>query len=145
MKGERRRRHAEALGDHPGREPFRAALHEEPENLEAGVLREGTECVDGLRGLHRVHTISGEVVDNQPGYSQAFGEALVRLAEHDDRVVAITAAMCAGTGLEAFATRFPRRFCQALDLLAHMAVRQAVQVFQRFWVRKDQLAQFLAL
>ena len=43
-------------------------------------------------------------------YTQAFGEALVRLAERDERIVAITAAMTQGTGLEAFERRFPDRF-----------------------------------
>lgn len=38
------------------------------------------------------------------------GDALVRLAESDDRVAAITAAMEQGTGLVAFARRFPARF-----------------------------------
>ena len=44
------------------------------------------------------------------GYSQAMGETLTALAERDESIVAITAAMCAGTGLEPFAKRFPKRF-----------------------------------
>jgi 1-deoxy-D-xylulose-5-phosphate synthase len=44
------------------------------------------------------------------GYSQVFGETLTALAEEDPRLVAITAAMCAGTGLEPFAARHPARF-----------------------------------
>ncbi len=43
-------------------------------------------------------------------YTRAFGETLVRLAERDERVVAITAAMPDGTGLYLFAERFPERF-----------------------------------
>jgi len=45
-----------------------------------------------------------------PTYSDVFGDALVRLAEHDERIVAITAAMCDGTGLASFASKFPNRF-----------------------------------
>ncbi len=45
-----------------------------------------------------------------PSYTQVFGDALVQLAEKNDRIVALTAAMCSGTGLEAFARRFPGRF-----------------------------------
>lgn len=45
-----------------------------------------------------------------PTYTHVFGRTLTRLAEDDDRLVAITAAMCSGTGLEAFAQQFPRRF-----------------------------------
>lgn len=43
-------------------------------------------------------------------YSEVFGEYLVELAEDDDRIVAITAAMTEGTGLTEFARRFPKRF-----------------------------------
>jgi len=43
-------------------------------------------------------------------YSEAFGVALTELAENDDKVVAITAAMKEGTGLELFARKYPDRF-----------------------------------
>lgn len=46
----------------------------------------------------------------KPGYSQVFGAVLGRLAAADPRIVAITAAMPAGTGLNDFAARFPTRF-----------------------------------
>ena len=45
-----------------------------------------------------------------PSYTEVFGRTLVQLAEKDFRVVAITAAMREGTGLTAFAQRFPQRF-----------------------------------
>ena len=43
------------------------------------------------------------------GWSEAFGDALVDLARSDDRVVALTAGMKCGTGLDRFARAFPRR------------------------------------
>ena len=43
-------------------------------------------------------------------WSQAFGEALVELAERDDKIVAITPAMREGSGLTEFSKRFPERF-----------------------------------
>lgn len=43
-------------------------------------------------------------------YSDIFGKAILEIAESDKRVVAITAAMKEGTGLSAFAERFPERF-----------------------------------
>ena len=43
-------------------------------------------------------------------YSQVFGRELLRIAEEDPRVVAITAAMATGTGLAEFADRLPERF-----------------------------------
>ena len=45
-----------------------------------------------------------------PSYTSAFGKVMCELAEKDPRVVAITAAMSEGTGLDEFAKRFPDRF-----------------------------------
>ncbi|HEV2494666.1 MAG TPA: 1-deoxy-D-xylulose-5-phosphate synthase [Terriglobia bacterium] len=45
-----------------------------------------------------------------PSYTAVFGKAVAELAEKDSRIVAITAAMSEGTGLEEFAKRFPDRF-----------------------------------
>jgi 1-deoxy-D-xylulose-5-phosphate synthase len=45
-----------------------------------------------------------------PTYTSIFGNALVRLAENDPRVVAITASMPDGTGLVPFSEKFPERF-----------------------------------
>lgn len=43
-------------------------------------------------------------------YTGVFGKTLLELAEKDERIVAITAAMLEGTGLKAFSERFPERF-----------------------------------
>ncbi len=45
-----------------------------------------------------------------PTYTEVFGRTMVEMARHDKRVVAITAAMCQGTGLEEFSREFPERF-----------------------------------
>jgi 1-deoxy-D-xylulose-5-phosphate synthase len=45
-----------------------------------------------------------------PSYTSIFGQTLVRLAKEDHRIVAITAAMPAGTGLSAFEEAIPDRF-----------------------------------
>jgi 1-deoxy-D-xylulose-5-phosphate synthase len=42
-------------------------------------------------------------------YTEIFGKTLIELARSDERIVAITAAMCEGTGLDAFAQEFPKR------------------------------------
>ncbi len=47
---------------------------------------------------------------NAPSYSQVFGDTLTAMAQADARVVAITAAMPAGTGLSGFARAFSQRF-----------------------------------
>ena len=46
---------------------------------------------------------------NAPSYTKVFAESLIREAEDDDKIVAVTAAMPDGTGLNLFAERFPRR------------------------------------
>ncbi len=44
-----------------------------------------------------------------PGYTKVYAEALIKEAEKDDRIVAITGAMPSGTGLNLFGKRFPDR------------------------------------
>jgi len=46
---------------------------------------------------------------NAPSYTKVFGESLVREAKKDDRIVAITAAMPSGTGVDIFQKSFPDR------------------------------------
>ena len=45
-----------------------------------------------------------------PTYSEVFGKTLAQLADQDERIVAITAAMPSGTGLDHFRPRHPKRF-----------------------------------
>jgi len=46
---------------------------------------------------------------NAPSYTKVFGESLVKEATKDDRIVAITAAMPSGTGIDIFEKAFPKR------------------------------------
>ena len=46
---------------------------------------------------------------NAPSYTKVFGESLVKEAHKDERIVAITAAMPSGTGVDIFAKSFPKR------------------------------------
>jgi 1-deoxy-D-xylulose-5-phosphate synthase len=46
---------------------------------------------------------------NAPSYTKVFGESLVKEARKDDRIVAITAAMPSGTGVDIFGKAFPDR------------------------------------
>ena len=69
-------------------------------------------------------------------FAEAFGNAMLELAEQDERIVAITAAMCSGTGLSEFAKRFPERFFDvgiaeqhATAMAAGMAAKGAKPVF----------------
>src|ERR1700704_1309141 len=46
---------------------------------------------------------------NAPSYTKVFGESLVKEARKDDKIVAITAAMPSGTGVDIFEKAFPKR------------------------------------
>lgn len=46
---------------------------------------------------------------NAPAYTKVFGNSLVKEAEKDDKIVAITAAMPSGTGVDIFSNAFPTR------------------------------------
>src|SRR5215217_1460296 len=46
---------------------------------------------------------------NAPSYTKVFGESLVKEARKDDKIVAITAAMPSGTGVDIFGMAFPER------------------------------------
>jgi 1-deoxy-D-xylulose-5-phosphate synthase len=60
----------------------------------------------------RFNVLTGEqakAVSNAPSYTKVFAQSLIREAEADGKIVAITAAMPDGTGLNLFAERFPKR------------------------------------
>ena len=61
-------------------------------------------------GVFNVATGQGAAKSAVQSYTDVFGEALVQLAEEDNKIVAITAAMPDGTGLNPFSLRFPDRF-----------------------------------
>ena len=68
---------------------------------------------DKYHGVVKFDVVSGKQ-DKGPGggppaYQNVFGETLAKLAETDDRICAITAAMPSGTGVDKFATAHPER------------------------------------
>ena len=86
------------------------------------VTRKGAGYEPAVRNPEKFHGIApfdiatGEVKKKPsaaPSYTSVFGKALVEEARRDDRIVAITAAMRSGTGLDAFAKEFPDRFVDA--------------------------------
>jgi 1-deoxy-D-xylulose-5-phosphate synthase len=67
---------------------------------------------DKYHGVAKFNVVTGEQVKapaGPPSYTKVFADALIAEAEADERIVAVTAAMPSGTGLDAFARRFPRR------------------------------------
>ena len=91
-----------------------------------------------------------------PTYTEVFGKALVALAEKDDRIVGVTAAMSHGTGLIHLARRFPDRFFDvgiaeqhAVTFAASLALRgmkPVVAIYSTFLQRAiDQVIHDVAL
>jgi 1-deoxy-D-xylulose-5-phosphate synthase len=69
-------------------------------------------ATDKLHAVSRFNVVTGEQVKAPPGpptYTKVFADALIAEAEANPKVVAITAAMPSGTGLDRFAKRFPDR------------------------------------
>ncbi|WP_439599006.1 1-deoxy-D-xylulose-5-phosphate synthase [Falsiroseomonas sp.] len=67
---------------------------------------------DKYHGVQKFNVITGEQAKAPPGppsYTKVFSNALIAEAEVDERIVSINAAMPAGTGLDAFAKKFPKR------------------------------------
>ena len=56
------------------------------------------------------HGVKPGLICQESAFSKAAGQALCGLAEKDERICAITAAMTDGTGLRAFSEKFPSRF-----------------------------------
>ena len=70
------------------------------------------QAADKYHGVSRFDVITGTQAKAQakaPSYTSVFARALIAEAERDERVCALTAAMPSGTGIEAFAQRFPER------------------------------------
>jgi len=102
------------------------------------------------------NSVECAVGDQHPNYTDAFGESLTALAEQDERIVAITSAMCDGTGLQEFRKRFPERFYDvgiaesaAVDIAAGLAktgMRPVVCIYSTFLQRGfDQIFQEVSL
>jgi 1-deoxy-D-xylulose-5-phosphate synthase len=67
---------------------------------------------DKYHGVNRFDVITGKqakATPNAPSYTRVFAEALIEEARHDDKIVAVTAAMPTGTGLDLFGQAFPKR------------------------------------
>ncbi|MEM8552991.1 MAG: 1-deoxy-D-xylulose-5-phosphate synthase [Pseudomonadota bacterium] len=70
------------------------------------------DSADKYHGVSKFDVITGKQSkgkSNAPSYTKVFGEQLVAEAKNDDRIVGITAAMPAGTGIDVFQKVFPDR------------------------------------
>jgi 1-deoxy-D-xylulose-5-phosphate synthase len=67
---------------------------------------------DKYHGVSKFDVVTGKQSKpkaNAPAYTSVFAKALIEEARHDDKIVAITAAMPSGTGLDLFGQAFPKR------------------------------------
>ena len=91
-----------------------------------------------------------------PSYTEVFGSTLCKLAEKDERIVAITAAMPEGTGVSCFADAFPERFfdvgiCEQHAVtfaagLASQGMKPVVAIYSTFMQRSyDQIVHDVCL
>ncbi|MGE0851399.1 MAG: 1-deoxy-D-xylulose-5-phosphate synthase [Hyphomicrobiaceae bacterium] len=67
---------------------------------------------DKYHGVNRFNVVTGAQVSakpNAPSYTKVFAQSLIEAARKDDKIVAVTAAMPSGTGLDLFAKEFPAR------------------------------------
>ncbi|MGE5549800.1 MAG: 1-deoxy-D-xylulose-5-phosphate synthase [Bacteroidota bacterium] len=116
------------------------------------LTKKGKGYAPAERNPERFHSVGPFAVETgEPlarsarSYTQLFGQAMVELAREDERVVAITAAMPEGTGLDRFARHFPDRFYDvgiaephAVTMAAGLAaggLRPVVAVYSTFLQR----------
>ena len=67
---------------------------------------------DKFHGVNKFNIETGQSVNksNKKSYSKVFGETLSKVAETDEKIIAITAAMMSGTGLDIFRSQHPAKF-----------------------------------
>lgn len=105
------------------------------------------ECSDKFHGTGPFDLETGKPlsVSKVPSYTEIFGKALVEIGKQDKSLLAITAAMPSGTGLNYFAKAYPKRFFDvgiaeqhAVTLAAGMATqgfRPVVAIYSTFLQR----------
>ena len=94
------------------------------------------EHPDRYHGVGPFDPASGEIYGGGESFSEVFGKTLCALADKDERITAVTAAMASGTGLDRFALRFPKRVCDvgiaeghAAAMISGMAKQGLLPVF----------------
>lgn len=69
-------------------------------------------AADKYHGVSKFDVVTGKQMKpaaGAPSYTNVYAKALIAEAEQDDRIVAVTAAMPTGTGIDKFAEKFPER------------------------------------
>ena len=92
---------------------------------------------DKFHGVNKFNIETGQSINqsNKKSYSKVFGETLSKVAETDEKIVAISAAMMSGTGLDIFNLHHPSRFFDVGIAEQHavtMAAGLATEGFKAF-------------
>jgi 1-deoxy-D-xylulose-5-phosphate synthase len=117
---------------------------------------EANPCLYHGVGKFKIEVGVEAKASNKPTYTEVFGRWLSDMAEADERLVGVTPAMCEGSGLNDFATRFPDRYFDvgiaeqhALTFAAGLACegqKPVVAIYSTFLQRAyDQLIHDVAL
>jgi len=106
------------------------------------VTTKGKGCAYAEENPSKYHGVgpfdaeSGRLKESGGCFSEVFGDELRHIAASDGKIVALTAAMCGGTGLTAYAQEYPRRFFDvgiaeghAVSMAAGMAKQGLTPVF----------------
>jgi 1-deoxy-D-xylulose-5-phosphate synthase len=115
-----------------------------------------TEHAENAEKKNIITSANSAVSAVKRSFTEVFGEQLAKLAEKDKMIVAITSAMCDGTGLMEFRERFPDRFYDvgiaesvAVEIAAGLAksgLRPVVCIYSTFLQRSfDQIFQEVSL
>ncbi|MHC5139162.1 MAG: 1-deoxy-D-xylulose-5-phosphate synthase, partial [Planctomycetota bacterium] len=113
-------------------------------------------CKYHSTGPFEVNGIAEKAASSKRSFTTAFGDAITELAETNDRIIGLTAAMPDGTGLVKFRKKFPERYYDvgiaesvAVDIAAGLAkqgLRPVVCIYSTFLQRGfDQIFQEVAL
>lgn len=94
------------------------------------------EHPERFHGVGKFDYLTGQLPPEKKCFSSVFGTALCAIADKNPDVVAITAAMSSGTGLEGFSNKYPERFFDvgiaeehAVSMAAGMAKQGLIPVF----------------
>lgn len=68
------------------------------------------KCPEIFHGIGQYCVETGEALKKGTSYTEVFGDAILRLAKENKKIVAISAGMTLGTGLKKFSTEIPDRF-----------------------------------
>lgn len=137
-------------------DPYPILLHVHTEKGRGSKFATSDPCKFHSPSSFKLNGDEAVIKKGRKSFTSVFGNSLVELAEADDKIVAITAAMPDGTGLVEFKERFPDRYfdvgiCEsaAVDIAAGLAkggFKPVVAVYSTFLQRAfDQIWQEVIL